>query len=43
MRPADVVEILGNGSILAQADGDPAAAMPITVRDAAAPIRVVTG
>lgn len=43
VRPAAVVEILGNGSILAQADGDPAGATPITVRDAAAPIRVVIG
>ena len=43
VRLAKVVEILGNGCVPAQADGDPAGATPITVRDAAAPIRVVIG
>ncbi len=41
IRTAAVVEILGNGSIPAQADGDPAGATPITVRDASGPIQVV--
>ena len=39
---ASQVEILGGGA-LAQADGDPAGEVPITVRDAVAPIRIVTG
>ena len=43
LRLASQVEILGNGSVPAQADGDPAGATPISVRDAAAPIRVVVG
>jgi len=41
IRTAAVVEILGNGSVPAQADGDPAGATPITVRDASTPIQVV--
>ncbi len=40
-HPASRVEILGNGSVPAQADGDPAGATPISVRNAATPIRVV--
>ena len=40
LRAAEV-EILGN--VPAQADGDPAGAAPILVRDATAPIRVVVG
>jgi len=40
---ADVVEILGNGSAPAQADGDAMGATPISVRDAAMPIQVVVG
>jgi diacylglycerol kinase (ATP) len=41
IRSAAVIEILGNGSVPAQADGDPAGATPVTVRDAAMPIQVV--
>jgi diacylglycerol kinase (ATP) len=40
---ADVVEILGNGSAPAQADGDAMGATPISVRDASMPIQVVMG
>jgi diacylglycerol kinase family enzyme len=45
---ASRVEILGNpvengGEVLAQADGDPAGEVPISVRDAEAPIQVVVG
>jgi diacylglycerol kinase (ATP) len=36
------VEIFGHGLIPAQADGDPAGEVPITVEDAACPIHVVT-
>ncbi len=43
IRSARAVEILGNGSELAQADGDPAGATPISIRDAQAPIEVVVG
>ncbi len=43
IRPATSVEILGNGGVPAQADGDPAGATPITIRDAASPIQVITG
>ena len=43
LRTAAAVEILGNGSVLAQADGDPAGAAPISIRDAAGPIEVVVG
>ena len=43
LRTAAAVEILGNGSALAQADGDPAGAAPISIRDAAGPIEVVVG
>lgn len=43
IRRAHSVEILGNGSVAAQADGDPAGATPISIRDAAAPIEVVIG
>jgi diacylglycerol kinase family enzyme len=39
---ASHVEILGHGEVPAQADGDPAGEVPITVVDAAAPIQVVT-
>ena len=41
--PAMDVEILGNGAILAQADGDAAGATPVTIRNAASPIAVVVG
>ncbi len=40
---ASHVEILGNGQVPAQADGDPAGEVPITVVDAQSPIQVVTG
>jgi YegS/Rv2252/BmrU family lipid kinase len=40
---ASRVEILGHGEVPAQADGDPAGEVPITVVDAAAPIQIVTG
>lgn len=40
---ASRVEILGHGDVLAQADGDPAGEVPITVRDAATPIQIVVG
>ena len=43
IRSAASVEILGNGGVPAQADGDPAGATPITIRDAPAPIQVVIG
>lgn len=43
IRMASRVEILGNGTNYAQADGDPAGATPITIRDAASPIAVVVG
>jgi diacylglycerol kinase family enzyme len=43
IRGAQVVDILGNGSVPAQADGDPAGMTPITIRDAASAIEVVTG
>ena len=43
IRAATVVDILGNGSVPAQADGDAAGATPINVRDAAGPIEVVVG
>jgi YegS/Rv2252/BmrU family lipid kinase len=43
IRGARVVDILGNGSVPAQADGDPAGMTPITVRDAASAIEVVIG
>jgi diacylglycerol kinase (ATP) len=43
IRSAAVVEILGNGCVPAQADGDPAGATPISVRDALSPIEVVVG
>ena len=38
---ASAVDILGDSGIYAQADGDPAGATPITIHDAATPIRVV--
>jgi hypothetical protein len=37
------VEILGHGQVPAQADGDPAGAVPITVVDAKSPIQIVIG
>ena len=40
---AMAVDILGNGSVAAQADGDPAGATPVSIRNAAAPIPVVVG
>ena len=43
IRAAAVVEIAGLASVPAQADGDPAGATPITIRDAASPIEVVVG
>jgi YegS/Rv2252/BmrU family lipid kinase len=36
------VEILGDGRVPAQADGDPAGAAPLTVRDSETPINVVS-
>ena len=39
--PAMAVDILGNGSVAAQADGDPAGATPVSIRNAAVPIAVV--
>ena len=41
--PAMAVEILGNGSVPAQADGDPAGGTPVSVRNASEPIQVVVG
>jgi diacylglycerol kinase (ATP) len=43
IRGATTVEIIGNGSVPAQADGDPAGNTPITVRDATSAIEVVVG
>ena len=43
IRGATTVEIIGNSSVPAQADGDPAGNTPITVRDAASAIEVVVG
>ncbi len=43
IRTAAMVEIAGHGQVPAQADGDPAGATPISVRDAATPIEVVVG
>ncbi len=40
---ASQVEICGQGDVRAQADGDPAGAVPIQVRNASGPIRVVVG
>ena len=40
---ASRVEILGQGDVKAQADGDPAGEVPISVRDAEGPIQVVVG
>ncbi len=40
---ASHVEIFGHGEVPAQADGDPAGEVPITVVNADAPIQVVTG
>jgi diacylglycerol kinase family enzyme len=37
------IEILGHGETPAQADGDPAGEVPISVRDASAPIEIVVG
>ena len=41
--PAMAVDILGNGSVPAQADGDPAGETPVSIRNAPAPIAVVIG
>ena len=43
IRPAMVVEVLGNDAVPAQADGDPAGATPVRVHSADAPIEVVVG
>jgi diacylglycerol kinase (ATP) len=43
IRGATTVEIVGNSSVPAQADGDPAGNTPISVRDAASAIEVVVG
>ena len=43
IRRATDVEILGNGHIPAQADGDPAGETPVSIRNASAPISVVGG
>jgi YegS/Rv2252/BmrU family lipid kinase len=43
IQMASAIEILGNGSIAAQADGDAAGATPITIRNAPTPIHVVVG
>jgi YegS/Rv2252/BmrU family lipid kinase len=40
---ASHVEIMGHGQVPAQADGDPAGEVPITVVDATAPIQIVIG
>jgi diacylglycerol kinase (ATP) len=40
---ASHVEILGHGEVKAQADGDPAGVVPVVVRNADCPIRVVVG
>jgi YegS/Rv2252/BmrU family lipid kinase len=40
---ASQVEICGHGDVKAQADGDPAGATPIQVRNATGPIQVVVG
>jgi hypothetical protein len=40
---ASHVEICGQGDVKAQADGDPAGAVPICVRNAAGPIQIVVG
>jgi YegS/Rv2252/BmrU family lipid kinase len=39
---ASHVEILGAGEVMAQADGDPAGVVPVKIRDAAGPLRIVT-
>ena len=39
---ASHVEILGPDEVMAQADGDPAGAVPVNIRDAAGPLRIVT-
>ena len=43
IQPAMAVEIMGNGSVPAQADGDPAGETPVTIRNAITPIEVVIG
>ncbi len=43
IHTAREVEIRGDSSICAQADGDPVGATPITIHDAASPIAVVIG
>lgn len=40
---ASAVEILNSAAVPAQADGDPAGATPLSVRDASAPIEIVVG
>ena len=39
---AHTIDILDNGGLAAQADGDPAGEAPLTIRDALSPIAVVT-
>ena len=43
IRTATSVEIIGNGGVSAQADGDPAGVTPITICNAPTPIEVVVG
>ena len=43
IRSAMAVEILGNGSVAAQADGDPAGETPVSISNAPVPIAVVVG
>jgi diacylglycerol kinase (ATP) len=43
IRTAMAVEILGNGSVPAQADGDPAGETPVSISNAPVPIAVVVG
>jgi diacylglycerol kinase family enzyme len=43
IQMASAIDILGNGSVAAQADGDAAGATPITIRNAPTPIHVVVG
>ncbi len=43
IRHAMAVEIVGNGNVAAQADGDPAGKTPVSIRNAAEPIAVIIG
>jgi diacylglycerol kinase family enzyme len=37
------IEITGRGGVPAQADGDPAGTVPVSITDAAGPIDIVVG